>query len=197
MLVGDSDRVTVELTKEDLFSFPDWRERAVAVNGFVLGMTREEAFEVAKAEGLKLRSDQPPGKVNGVKLPCGDRSCSVSQINGDWIGVNLSFDGDRLVRINVSVPVGADPEVKRVNVARTFKGRTYEFFNHYSDDFRNQIFGPAEEKLTPIKVGTQISNLVQIEYEYLHSGVIIHVMIDRNDHRAKPFDLEVGFVRNR
>jgi hypothetical protein len=186
----------IELTKEDLFSLSDWKERDVALDGFVLGMTREQAFEVAKAKDLKLRSDQPPGKVGQVKLPCLDRSCSVSQINGNWIGINLLFDADRLVRIKVSVPSDAYREVKKVNIARQFTGRTYEFFNNYSDDLRKQIFGPAEEKKTPIKAGAQISNLEEIEYEYLSSGVIIHVTIDKNEHPPKPFDLEVDFVRH-
>jgi hypothetical protein len=186
----------VELTKEDLFSLPDWKERNVSVDDFVLGMTREQAFEVAKVKGLKLRSDQPPRKLGQVKLPCHESSCSVSQINGNWIGINLLFDAERLVRIKVSVPIDAYPEVKKVNIARQFKGRTYEFFNNYSDDLRKQIFGRAEEKDTPIKAGAQISNLVQIEYGYLSSGVTIHVTIDKNEHPPKPFDLEVDFVRH-
>lgn len=186
----------VELTKEDLFSLPDWKEREVAVDGFVLGMTREQAFEVAKAKGLKLRSDQPPGKVRRVKLPCRGKSCSVLQSNGNWIGINLLFDADHLARIKVSVPVDAYPEVKKANIAREFKGRTYELFNNYSDDLRKQMFGPAEEKQTPIKAGAQISNLAQVAYGYLSSGVIIQVTIDKNEHPPKPFDLEVDFVRH-
>jgi hypothetical protein len=186
----------VELTKEDLFSLPDWKGRDVAVEGFVLGMTRKQAFEVAKAKGLTLRSDQPPGRVGGVNLPCRGKSCSVSQVNGNWIGINLLFEADRLSRIKVSVPIDAYPEVKKVNIARKFKGRTYEFFNNYSDDLRKQIFDPAEEKQIPIKAGAQISNLVEIEYGYLSSGVIIHATIDKNEHPPKPFDLEVEFVRH-
>lgn len=186
----------VELTKQDLFSLSDWKERQVAVDGFVLGMTREQAFEVAKAKGLKLRSDQPPCKVHRVKLPCRGRSCSVLQANGNWIGLNLLFDSNHLARIKVSVPVDAYPEVKKANIAREFKGSTYELFNNYSDDLRKQMFGPAEGKQTPIKAGAQISNLTQVAYGYLSSGVIIHVTIDKNEHPPKPFDLEVDFVRH-
>jgi hypothetical protein len=186
----------VELTREDLFSLPDWKQREVAVDGFVLGMTREQAFEVAKAKGLKLRSDQPPGKVRWVKLPCRGKSCSVLQANGNWVGINLLFDADHLARIRVSVPVDTYPEVKKANIAREFKGRTYELFNNYSNDLRTQMFGPAEEKQTPIKVGAQISNLAQVAYGYLSSGLIIHVTIDKNEHPPKPFDLEVDFVRH-
>jgi hypothetical protein len=129
---------SVELTKVDLLSRPDWERRGVAVDGFVLGMTREEAFEVARLNNLKLRSGLLPKKMQEHQVPCRETSCSVSQINGNWIGVNLFFNSDLLTKIKVSVPVDAYAEVKEVNVSREFKGRTYQFFNNYSDDLRIQ-----------------------------------------------------------
>ena len=184
----------VELTKVDLLNLRGWEQREVAVDGFFLGMTREQAFEVARANNLKLRSDLPPKTTKQVKLPCRETSCSVLQANGNWIGVDLFFNAGHLAKIKISVPVDADPEVKRVNVARKFKGRTYQFFNSYSDDLRKQAFGPAEGKETPVKAGSQTSALTFVEYEYLHSGVIIHLTINKNNHPPRPFDLEVDFV---
>ena len=186
----------VELTKVDLFSLPDWKQQEVAVEGFFLGMTREQVFEIARTNKLRLRSDRPPRMIRQAKLPCREKSCSVLQINGNWIGINLFFEEDRLVKMKASVPVDAAPEVKQANIARKFKGRTYQFFNSYSDDLRVQLFGPAEGVETPVKVGTKVSTLTYIAYEYLHSGVIIHVTIDKKEHPAKPFDLEVDFVNH-
>lgn len=186
----------VELTKVDLFSLLDWKQREVTVDGFFLGMTRDQVFEVARTNKLRLRSDRPPRMAWQAKLPCREKSCSVLQVNGNWIGINLFFEEDRLVKMKVSVPVDAAPEVKQANIARKFKGRTYQFFNGYSDDLRVRLFGSAEGAETPVKAGAKVSTLTYIAYEYLHSGVIVHVTIDKKEHPSKPFDLEVDFVNH-
>jgi len=193
MFIAASSAV-MELTEVDLFSKPDWQQQEVAVDGFVLGMTREQAFEVATARDLRLRSDRSPQRVRDLKGPCRDSSCSVAQVNGNWIGVNLFFGAGRVTKIRVSVPVDADSEVKQVNVARKFRGLTYQFFAWYSDDLRQRIFGPPQAKETSVQAGARASTLTVAEYAYLDSGVIIRVTTDRNDHPPTPFDLEVDFV---
>jgi len=184
----------VDLSTPTSFSVPGWQMKEIAVAGFVLGMTREQAFQIASASGLKLRSDQPPRALGELKAPCPADSCSVSQLNGNWIGVNLFFTSDRLVKIKVSEPVDADPEVKKVNIARSFQGLTHELFNNYSDDLRVRILGVAQAEETPITVAGQISSLASVEYDYSHAEVIIHLTLDKREHPPKPFDLEVDFI---
>lgn len=193
---SDAERA-IELTQVDLFSRPDWEQSQVAVAGFFLGMTRTQAFEWAKANNLTLRSDVPPRRAQEVRVPCRQASCSLSQVGGNWIGVNLFFDTDRVTKIKVSVPLDADPDVKKVNIARTFKGLTHEFFNNYSESLRNRILGPAEAKETPVKVGDHVSALTYIEYNYPKLGVVVHTIVNKSDHPPRPFDLEVDFITAR
>ena len=174
---------------------PVWLgEKHIAVDEFALGISTAQAFEIAKAKNLTLTSDQPPRKVRGTKVPCRQGWCSVSQVDGNWIGVGLLFDADRLTKIKVSVPDDADSDVKKANIAQEFKGLTYRFFNNYSESLRNRIFGHAEGKETPVKVGDQISALAFVEYNYPKLGIVVHTTIDKRDHPPKPFDLEVEFV---
>lgn len=60
MFIAASSAVE-ELTEADLFGQPDWKQEEVAVDGFVLGMAREQAFEVASAHNhmLEIRSVPP------------------------------------------------------------------------------------------------------------------------------------------
>lgn len=183
----------VELTQVDLFSLPDWERNPVAVDGFTLGITREQAFEIAKARNLALRPNMPTRTAEEENAPCSQVSCAVSKVNGNAIGVALFFDMDRITKIKVSVPIDADPEVKKVNVAREFKGLTREFFNHYSDSLRNRILGPAEGKETHDLLSTGPDPFyTHIRYDYLQFGVIVHVTVSKRD--PEPFDLEVDFV---
>lgn len=184
----------IDLSSTDLFSVASWQQNQIAIAGFVLGMTREQAFQIASAGGLKLRSDRPPKTLRDLTTPCLADSCAVSQLNGNWIGINLFFTADRLVKIKISEPDDADPEVKKVNLARSFQGLTYEFFNNYSDDLRVRILGAKQAKETPITEAGQLSDLASVEYDYSHLGVVIHLTIDKRDHPAKPFDLEVDFI---
>ena len=182
-----------ELTQVDLFGLPAWEQKPVSVNGFTLGITREQAFEIAKARNLVFKPNMPTATAAEGKAPCTPVSCTVSMANGNAIGVDLKFDMDRITKITVSVPEDADPEVKKVNVSREFKGLTRQFFNHYSDSLRNRIFGPREGKESHdlLSAGPDYS-YTHVEYDYLQSGVIIHVTISKRD--PKPFDLEVDFV---
>jgi hypothetical protein len=189
-----TDGNVVELTRVDLVRAPDWEHRRVSIDGFVLGMRRSEAFDIAGASKLRLRPNMPGLTASERKGPCRQASCSVSQVRGNWIGVDLYFDADRLTKIKVSVPVDADPEVKKVNVANKFKGLTYEFFNNYSDNLRERILGSNKGNETPITAGSQVSALVDVGYDYSHAGMVVHVTRDQRDHPPMPFDLEVDFI---
>ena len=115
----------IELTESDFFGLPDWQHKSVAISGFVLGMTRAQVLALANGNHFALRSNMPVRTVGEINGPCRQASCSLSEVNGNWIGVDLFFDADRLAKITVSVPVDADSEVKKVNIARKFKGLTY------------------------------------------------------------------------
>jgi hypothetical protein len=147
--VTAQDSGPVELTHTDLFGLPNWKHRPIAVNGFALGITRAQALEIANTRHLSLTPDGPPRTAGEQNAPCTQSSCSVGQIGGNWIGLDLFFEKDRITKIKVSVPADAYPEVKKVNVAREFKGLTSQFFNHYSDSLRNTILLRARKRTIP------------------------------------------------
>jgi len=157
-------------------------------------MTREQAFEIAQADNLRLLTNLAPKTVGELNGPCrrDESSCKVCRVKGPWIGVDLFFAADRLAKIKVSIPPDdAVEDVKKVNVARQFKASTFHFFNHYSDSLRNLVLGPAEGKEKPALHGAA---LTYVEYDYPQSGLIVHTTIDKRDHPPKPFDLEIDFV---
>jgi hypothetical protein len=158
---------TVELTEVDLFSLPDWQHQTIAVDGFTLDMTKEQAVEIAKRKGLILRNKQMLGKVGEPNVPCTQRVCAVDKLDGPWIGVDLFLDMDRVSKIKVSIPGDADAEVKNVNIATEFKGRTRQFFNNYSDDLRIKILGVSDGKKTHPKSASGADPFYTfIEYDY-------------------------------
>jgi hypothetical protein len=184
----------VELVQRDLFGTRDWQHKGLSINGFKLGLNRTDVLQIAKTKHLTLLTTNPRtvGETNG---PCRQDEflCKVYEDDGPWIGMTLFFDtGSQLNKITVSVPADAIPEVKRVNVARTFKGQTYQFFNHYSDNLRRQILGTAEAKKLPGKGGSTV--FPNLEYDYSRWGLIVRVTIDSRDNPPKPFDLEVDFA---
>jgi hypothetical protein len=182
---------SVELTKTDLFSLPGWERSMIAVNGFTLGITRTDAFRIAEAANMRLvpRSVETARKRRG---PCLQDSCAVYGEN--WVGIDLYFDATQHVnKIAVGTSVDEYPEVKRASVIRLFKGRTAQFFNDYTDGLREQLLGHVEGKVThDIISGKQDSHFAYIEYDYLHSGIIVHVTLATGD--PKPLDLQVDFV---
>jgi hypothetical protein len=184
----------VELTQVDLFRLTGWPQKAVAVYGFTIGMARQQAFEIAKANGLKLGSQGPfATPQEETNSSCHEGWCEVHKIGGNWIGLNLFFQADHLTKIKVSVPADADPDVKKSNVAHSFKGLTHQFFNSYSDALREKLLGRVEGKQTHDLIrGQPDPSFTHIEYDYPHSGLIIHATVSERDPR--PFDLEVDFV---
>src|SRR5271169_336778 len=76
----------VELTQEDLFDSQDWQHKRIAIDGFTLGISREQAFEIAKSQHLSLTPNGPPTTIRAMTAPCIQASCSVGQIHGNGIG---------------------------------------------------------------------------------------------------------------
>ncbi len=182
----------IELTQVDFFSLADWQHKSVAIEGFVLGMTRAEATRLAQAHGLQFLPNMPTRTVGEAKGPCRQASCAIYQVHGNYIGIDLYFDAtDHVSKISVSVSVDMDPQVSRVNVSRRFRGLTREFFDHYSDSLRNRIFGPVEGKEKPF---IPASAITRVEYNYPQAGVTVRVTIDKRDDPAKPYDLDVDFA---
>jgi hypothetical protein len=181
----------VELTQVDLFSLPDWQNRPVSVDEFIVGMTREQALAMAKAKDLRVASNAAPRTVGELNGPCQQGSCSVYKTRGNYIGIDLFLERDRVTKVTVAISRDMDPEVREVNVTREFKGLTYRFFNRYSDSLRDRILGAAEGKETPERPGAAITH---VEYAYPRQGLIVHTTIDKRDHPPKAFDLEVDFL---
>lgn len=188
---GEANKQPVELTKEDLFSLPDWRQRPVSVDGFLLGMTREQALAMAQANDLKVVSNAAPRTVGELYGPCREGPCSVYKSRGNYVGIDLFLETDRVTRVTVAISEDMDPGVREVNITREFKGLTYEFFNHYSDSLRERILGAVEGREKPDAPGAAITH---IEYDYPKFGLIVHTTIDKRDHPPKAFDLDVDFT---
>jgi len=179
---------SVELTKSDLFGLPNWQTRTVGVDGFVLGMTRERAVEVANAKNLRLVPSGPGLTIAERRGSCVQARCSVHWAHGNWLGIDLFFDGNKINKIAVGLSADMDPEVKEVNIAREFKGLTYQFFNNYSERLRNQILGSAEAKRDS-SMPRDTDHLKYLQYEYPQSGVVLH--LTTND--QEPIDLTLDF----
>ena len=180
---------SVELTESDLFSLPNWQRRAVTVDGFARGMTRAQALEIAEAKNLRLVPNLLPGMTMAqMKGPCVQPSCPVYKAHGSWVGIDLFFDAEKISKIEVGLSVDMDPEVKKVNIARKFKGLTNQFFNHYDDRLRNQLLGSAEAKRDP-SGPRDTDHLKYVQYEYPESGIVVHVTISDGE----AIDLAVDF----
>ena len=192
---GSRKQSSIELTKVDLFGSFGWQHKTVAVDGFSLGMEQSAAVKLAQSQALKFVIASPKPTAEQQNSPCVEGECAVYKKGGNWIGLDIFFDGGRVAKIKVSVPADADPEVKKVNVARQFKGQTHQLFNQYSDSLRTRLLGALEARRIPVQVGTNVSNLVNLEYDYRNMGVVVHTTIDTHDSPPQPFDLEVDFVR--
>jgi hypothetical protein len=188
---GNAD--LVELTKTDLFSSPNWAKKTIAIYGFTLGSSGSDASRIADAANLTLVPHMP-GVVQKSPSPCFQETCDIYGKNSPWIGVSLSFDAaQRVNKIAVGTSVDEIPEVKRASVIRFFRGRTAQFFNDYTDAFREQLFGHAEGKIThDIISGKEDTHFGYIEYDYPNSGAVVHVTVATGD--PKPLDIELDFV---
>ncbi len=99
----------------------------------------------------------------------------------------------RVKKIAVGTSVDEIAEVKRSSVIQFFKGRTAQFFNDYTDAFREQLLGHVEGKIThDIISGKEDTHFSYIEYDYPESGLIVHVTVAADD--PKPLDIELDFI---
>lgn len=183
---------TIELTQTDLFSLPDWQNENVSVGGFIPGMTRSQALQLAQSRGWVLRPNTPTKTVGELKGPCTQASCGIYIAHGNWIGLDLYFDAaDRIRSVKVSFPADLDPEVERVSITRKSKGLTRKCFTHYSDDLRNRVLGRVEGKT---RESIRSAPFEYVEYDYPNLRLIVHTTINTKDNPVKPFDLKVDFM---
>lgn len=190
LYADDGNPAPTELTRVDLFAQQGWRQRPVAVDGFVLGMSRSEAVQLAAMRGLVLRSSLPPPEP---RISCRRSACDVCEVRGNCIGINFHFDGaDRVSQIAVSFSGDMDPEVKKSNITEKFQGFTYKLLRRYSEELRSQIFGAVKGIEKPDLTGSSITH---IEYAYPDVGVTVRITTDKRDHPQKAFDVEVDFAK--
>lgn len=178
----------VELTEIDVMASKGWSSKSISVYGFTLDLTRPEAFAVARSKKLAVREGGSPRSLAESNKDCSGSYCQVTTADNTYVGIDLYFGTDEhLNKLVVSVPSDAGAAVRRVNVARKFKGDTYRFFNHYSDDLRGQLIGPEEHKQT-----RSLRSYQYVEYDYTHAGIIVNVTT--NSRYSSPFDLSMSFV---
>lgn len=133
--ISDSSK-RIELTNEDLFTHAGWNSLKISVAGFHLDMNRKDAENLAKTKGFLL--------ADNIGAPsCKSEGCGLFRPHYGWIGVDLFFDSvDRVREIRINrIPDDADPLVRKVALAATFKGKTHELFYHYSNALRLELLG--------------------------------------------------------
>jgi hypothetical protein len=179
---------SIELTEADLLASMGWNSEQVSVYGLSLWLTRAQAFAAAQGRKLKIEEGRAPKTLRESTRECSGSYCQVTTTENTYVGIDLYFDvDDHLSRIVVSVPSDAGPEVRRANVARKFRGATYQLFNNYSEALRQELLGSEDDKETHT-----VRSYEYIRYKYSHSGTVIHVT--RNQRHGPPFDLSVDFV---
>lgn len=182
----------VELTRSDVFASKSWSGDTVSVLGFMLGMSRSEVFRMAADDGLRLSDSVPRSEE-----PCRSNLCDVETRRGFYVGVSLQFDaGEEVSRIDVSfTPADADPRVRAVAITRKFKGKTYEFFNHYSDKLRINLLGPGVLVKRDTQSPPKVPEMDEV-YDYPERGLRIYASIDETSPQAPvDTDLTVSFAR--
>ena len=186
------DHNLLELTTTDVFALSSWRSDSVSVLGFALGMNRAAVFDVASRSGLRLSGSTPPSEE-----PCRSDRCDVETRSGLYLGVSLEFDARQAAvsRIDVSfTPEDAAPQVRQAAVTKSFKGNTYEFFNHYSDKLRSDLLGPGVLVKRDITLPPKVYEMDEV-YDYPERGLRIYTSIDETSPQAPvAFDLTVSFT---
>jgi hypothetical protein len=119
----------LEMTEIDVFAKSDWNSEDVTILGFGLGMSRHDAGEKARKQGLILDCVDYCDVCNGQKTLCK--------------GIGLYFDKDNHVRsIFVVRPIAeASTTLRKFSVTEQFKGKTYQIFHQYSNALRLKLFG--------------------------------------------------------
>ena len=187
----------IELTQVDYFSVPGWQDKSVAIDGFMLRMTRAEASQSAAAHGLILVPIQRP--TAGQAAPA-RHDFDVFQAHGpyrghgNYVGITISFNAqDAISKIAVSISVDMDEDVRKANVTHEFRGLTHELSTPYSDALRLRIFGQANPKKDPQRPKDK-PVLHYIEYDYPQSSIALRVTRSDADQPSKILDVEIDFL---
>jgi hypothetical protein len=119
----------LEMTEIDVFAKSNWNSEDVTILGFGLGMSRHDAEEKARKQGLMLDCVDYCDVCNGQKTLCK--------------GIGLYFDKDNYVRsIFVVRPIAeASTTLRKFSVTEQFKGKAYQIFHQYSNALRLKLFG--------------------------------------------------------
>lgn len=186
-----SARNGIEITEADLFGSKSWKSTQVRVLGFYLGMTRNQAINNAGRYSLTLLVPD----LRNLDA-CDGNKCEVCDARGICPGIALGFGDDgRIASIQVTrMPEDASVAVRKVAITRKFRGRTYQFFNHYSEVLRMNLLGRGvlvkKEVQSPPKVP-----LMEVVYNYPERGVEVYASIDETSPQAPvDVDLTVSFV---
>lgn len=140
-LQSGGSKAHIEMTEADLFGRRIWNSRQVSIMGFYLGMPRVQAFRNARQNGFALFANDPT-----TSAKCEGSKCVVCDPKGSICpGLSLDFDrNNRIYKMAVDrIPEDASEVVQASAITRHFKGRTYQFFYHYSEALRLQVLGPG------------------------------------------------------
>ena len=184
---GTGERRIIELTKEDLFAKENWNSLQVSVLGFRLGMTRNEAEANAQKHNLFLLTN-----VRYTKSV--EKNCDVCSAQNICPGIGLTFGNeDRTVRMEIQrVPNDADLVVRKAAITRKFRGKTFGFFDHYTDSLRVSTLGPGlREDAKPASTNSPFKGA---NYLYAERGVEVYVEQDNRTPDA-PVELAVTFLQ--
>jgi hypothetical protein len=119
----------IEIRQQDLFALHGWKSADVSVFGLQLGMSRAEVVSMASAKG------------KAFTLVCSSTStmCTLFPPAGAQANVSFYFDtADRVSEIYIDWR-----ENHRVS-EEWLHGYTRQLVNHYTDELREKLLGPAD-----------------------------------------------------
>lgn len=174
----------IELTRNDLFSQTGWDSRQVSILGVRVEMTRKETQKLLRAEGYDLED------VESTNRDCRSERCQVCNSKGLCPGLALSFDASNYVTSMTieKIPADAVASIRKAAIAKRFHGKTYSFFNDYSNALRKRLLGPESS----VEANSQYPDIKA--YWYDDRGIIVSVNPGRSG-LEKEYDLSVTFTR--
>lgn len=173
----------IELTRSDLFSQAGWDSTHVSILGVRVDMTRQETQKLLRAEGYHLEDSE------STNHDCRSGLCQVCNSGGLCPGVDLAFDASNHVSSIMieRIPADALLSIQKAAIVKRFHGKTYSFFNDYSNALRQQLLGPESS----LEADSQYSYIKT--YRYDDRGIIVSVNPGRGV--EKESDLSVTFTR--
>lgn len=174
---ASNPRRALEMTEVDVFAASNWVSDDVTILGFRLGMSRLDAKENARKQGLVL--------------DCADYCDVCNRQNTLCKGVGLRFGQDDHVQsIFVVRPIAeASKTLRKFSVTQQFKGQTYQLFHNYSNPLRLKLFGSESRREEDSVRGI-------VKYFYPTRGVDLDVNLSPNKNVPESeADLIISFVR--